>query len=324
MTLVDWRSRPAAELAACYDVERASWATRFDWETAENWRQVEQARVAGTLPGFVVLADGRPQAWSFFLRHRQTLQIGGLSLCTPDRAMSAGLLNDSLDAILASPDAAATDDAMTFTPDVGDGLVPALQARGFQLQRFAYLSRPLEPARVEATDLQSFHAGRLIAMSELLARAYPGARADRPFAPSGEPGEWIEYTAQLVTQTGCGTLLPWASVVEEDPARPGRLIGGILATRIGGQSAHLAQVAVDPAFQGQGKALRLLRASLARLADRGYTRVSLLVAVENLRAVALYERLGFAARGAFASAWRAQPRRSTSAACSTGGVSTLR
>ena len=61
MTLVDWRTRTAAEMAACYVAERRAWRERFDWETQDNWQQVEHARTAGSLPGLVLLDDGSRQ-----------------------------------------------------------------------------------------------------------------------------------------------------------------------------------------------------------------------------------------------------------------------
>lgn len=314
MTLVDWRTRPAVELARCYDAERASWAQRFDWDTADNWRQVEQARGRGALPGFLVLDHDTPLGWTFFLNHHQTLQIGGASLL-PSAVPPGDTLAALIDGVLASAEAQQSDSVMTFIPDTGIGLGDVLTDRGFSSRPFAYLYRAIEPIVPEAQPrLLSFHAGRLMAAADLFARAYPGADPARPFAPGGTSAEWTEYTAQLVTQSGCGTLLPWASIIEEDPQQPGRLIGGVITTRIAGQSAHLAQVAIDPAYQGQGKGVHLLRAVLARLFDRGYRHVSLLVADDNRPAAALYGRMGFSARGRFVSAWRAQPRRSTSAA----------
>ena len=239
--------------------------------------------------------------------------------------MAGTVVTRLLAAILAASDGADVDDVMTFTPDPDGLLSAAFAGEGFALRPFEYLCRPIEPSTPPPSEgLGSFHAGRLLALADLLARAYPGADQERPFAPGGTREEWVEYTSQLVTQNGCGTVLPWASVVEEDPQQRGRLLGAIVTTRIAGQSAHLAQVAIDPAVQGRGRGRRLLEQGLARLSDRGYTHVSLLVAADNRPALSLYRALGFERQGAFVSAWRRQPRRSTSAACSTGGVSTFR
>lgn len=306
MTVVDWRAAPEADVAACYAVERATWTRRFSWDTTDNWRHVEAARAAGTLPGFLVFDvsdETTPAGWGFHLLHRGTLQIGGIAAASPDAVTAL------LDRMLASPEAARARDAMAFIPETETPARAALLARGFAVRTFRYLARPLDTTWPESVTQGtgaglSFHAGRLMATADLLRRAYPGADRARPFAPHGTADEWLDYTSQLIAQTGCGELLPWASVVDEEAGPSRRLIGAVLATRIAQGSAHLAQVAVDPAWQGRGCGVRLVSASLGRLQRRGYATVSLLVADDNAAALRLYTRLGFAPQGAFLSAWR--------------------
>lgn len=298
MDIVDWRTLPAADVARCYEAERTAWADRFNWDTTQNWRQIEAARAAGTLPGFLVYDGPGAAGWGFHLLHRRTLQIGGVS------AVSAVAVEALIEGMLASPEAERAGDVLAFIPDSSGPTRDVLRARGFGVRTFAYLMQtPAAPVAVPF-DGRPFHGGRLIATADLLSRAYPGADPSRPFAPRGTADEWLDYTTQLVSQTGCGELLPWASVSDEQPGQPGRLIGTVLATRIAHRTAHLAQVAVDVEWQGQGRGERLVREVLARLRERGYTNVSLLVADDNAAALRLYTRLGFSQRGSFLSAWR--------------------
>ncbi|MGE3507438.1 MAG: GNAT family N-acetyltransferase [Vicinamibacterales bacterium] len=299
MTIVDWRTLSTRELARCYEVERAAWSNRFHWETADTWLRLEAARSAGALPGLVAYDGSRPVGWCFFLRHRGTIQIGGLS------AGAARTVDALLDAMLASPDVAGAEDVMAFVPEMGAPMQPSLRQRAFEVRPFQYLVVALRPGTATEYACRSYHAGRLTAIADLLARAYPGADRARPFAPHGSPAAWMEYTSQLLTQTGCGALLPWASVVEEAPDRPGRLIGAVLTTAIERGTGHIAQIAVDAAYQGQGIGSRLLRTALTRLRQRGFSRATLLVSSSNATALKLYTRLGFERRGAFLSAWRA-------------------
>lgn len=303
MTVVDWRAAPEADVAACYAAERAAWTRRFGWDTTDNWRHVEAARAAGTLPGFLVCDGAVPAGWGFHLLHRGTLQIGGMS------AASLDAVTAMLDRMLGSPEAARARDAMAFIPETETPARAALLARGFAIRTFRYLARPLDAPWPESAAPGSgaglsLHAGRLTAVADLLGRAYPGADPARPFAPHGTADEWLDYTSQLVAQTGCGELLPWASVVAEEAGPSRRLLGAVLATRIAHGSAHLAQVAVDPAWRGRGCGERLVSTALGRLHRRGYATVSLLVADDNATALRLYTRLGFTPRGTFVSAWR--------------------
>lgn len=62
--------------------------------------------------------------------------------------------------------------------------------------------------------------------------------------------------------------------------------------------AQVSYLGVRPQAWGQGIAERLLRELRARLKAAGFTRAELAVYVENVRATALYERLGWQACGA--------------------------
>lgn len=322
MSVRDWRGLTRIEVEPWYRAEQAWWMQALAWDTSSNWTVVEQARAAGTLPGLVLYDGAAATGWAFFLMHRSVLQLGALTARTPEAAAAL------LDAILAAPEAQRARGAMVFVPVVRGWLADVLAARGFSVRPFRYLLRQLDPSVDGPATGQAFATTRLTEVAALLSRAYPGADSARPFAPGGTWEEWVDYTAQLVAHTGCGTLVPDCSVLEErateGPAAVRGLVGAVLTTRLAARTGHLAQVAVDPASQGRGIGDRMVRSALARLRAHDFTQASLLVADDNVTAGRMYARLGFEEAGRFLSAWRAQPTRSTMAACSTGGVSTFR
>ncbi|MER7834126.1 GNAT family N-acetyltransferase [Streptomyces sp. NPDC095602] len=65
----------------------------------------------------------------------------------------------------------------------------------------------------------------------------------------------------------------------------------------------LWQLAVMPALQSCGLGTLLVRAAEQRIRDRGLRRAELAVEEDNLRARALYERLGYVAYGREPDAW---------------------
>jgi len=65
----------------------------------------------------------------------------------------------------------------------------------------------------------------------------------------------------------------------------------------GGGGADLVSIATSQEAERQGVATRLLDHALARLADQGCEDVCLEVAFDNMPALALYHRLGFAKVG---------------------------
>jgi RimJ/RimL family protein N-acetyltransferase len=87
-----------------------------------------------------------------------------------------------------------------------------------------------------------------------------------------------------------GRVVGWCDVLPID--RPTKSHGGVLG------------IGVLPAHRGRGIGTALIQAALAGAKASGLTRVELVVRERNARAIALYERLGFAHEGAKRNAVR--------------------
>lgn len=83
-----------------------------------------------------------------------------------------------------------------------------------------------------------------------------------------------------------------ATVIEKG----GRIIGYQISTsnQMGG---HLARLAVDPAYQGQGVGYNLVYDLLSHFKRRGANQVTVNTQSDNLVSIALYEKMGFSATG---------------------------
>ncbi|MFC7817078.1 GNAT family N-acetyltransferase [Streptomyces sp. NPDC057367] len=79
-------------------------------------------------------------------------------------------------------------------------------------------------------------------------------------------------------------------------------IGGI-DYQVSEGAGTLWQLAVLPALQSRGLGTLLVRAAEQRVRDRGRRRAELAVEEDNVRARALYERLGYVAYGREPDAW---------------------
>jgi RimJ/RimL family protein N-acetyltransferase len=60
---------------------------------------------------------------------------------------------------------------------------------------------------------------------------------------------------------------------------------------------YLGGVAIHPAYKGAGLGRKMLHEAMLVCWDKGFTRIELTVAVENLPAIRLYESLGFVREG---------------------------
>jgi ribosomal protein S18 acetylase RimI-like enzyme len=300
----DWHTIPAAEMQPVYHAEEIRWRECLSWETAATWDVLEQSRRRGLVSGFITRGgDGRICGWVFHLRHRDTLQIGGLT------SSSQLVTRDLVAAVLGSSDAQRTSRAVAFTLAGAPGLESCLQGHGFGVGTYRYLQRALDldadyaPADRSATRAHLLRAWRredAAAVTKLLRAAYADADPLRPFGGDGTSEDWREYLAQLTTETGCGRFCGRRSLIAL--SAQGEIDGAALVTDLGGGTAHLAHLVVAPSVQGAGLGRRLLGEAMTDACRGGFARMTLLVSERNSIAQRLYARLGFAERAVFVTA----------------------
>ena len=73
----DWCDLPASVVAPLYQTEIDAWAATLEWDSSQDWLEVERGRLLRTVSGLVVTDDrGAVVGWTYFLVHGRTLQIG--------------------------------------------------------------------------------------------------------------------------------------------------------------------------------------------------------------------------------------------------------
>lgn len=308
MRVEDWRQVPPALVAPLYEAEVRRWRLALDWDLSATVAQLEQARLAGTLPGFVLRGPGQSVVgWTYFVVQDGLVQIGSLLARTSD---GIRLL---LDTVLKSADALAGREVMLFAFPEGPTAESALVRRRFEVTRYWYLRRsldlPLPTAAPAALDLRlrplSLHDGPDAV--RLLARAYAGQEAARCFAPHHRVEEWAHYVAQLTRGTVLGQCVPGASVI--DDAYAGRPRALAITTEIAPSTLHLAQLVVDPDAQGRGVGGVVLDAALGWGRAHGRRLMTLLVRDDHEAARRLYASRDFLPTGYFLHARRPMLRR---------------
>jgi ribosomal protein S18 acetylase RimI-like enzyme len=308
MILEDWRDVQPRELEPLYAVECARYRSELGWDYEPSCRIIEEARRSGRLPGLVLRAAHGPIAgWTYFIVHEGILQVGGLV------AESAAGVRRMLDRVLQSPEAAYARSLTAFVFPRGSSVQAAFERQRFAVDRHPYLLRPLGPAPVEHTARKALPAEyRRRPLTEvdpaevvrLTARAYAGLAEARCFAPDEKLEQWAHYLGQLLATPACGRYLPGASFAIETRSTRA-VVGAVITTTLSPDTAHIAQIVVDPGCRRGGLAFELVEAVADASREAGHSALSLIVAEANAPARSLYAGMGFAETASFLYASRA-------------------
>jgi ribosomal protein S18 acetylase RimI-like enzyme len=311
-TSEDWRLAPADIIGGLLEAERQRWIAALHWDARPAFDLLERSRQSGQAAGLLARdADGRPTGFAHYFLHNRRLQIGGLV------AESGEVTRQLLDDVLRTPEAELAGDVLCFAFPASAALEGALSRRRFDVTKYLYLQRALAPATAAApppppaaiaSHLRQWTEDDAVDTVRLFARAYAGLDAARAFAPRGTLEEWAQYVAQIIKTPACGRFLPEASVSVQHPADD-RLRGLVLTTALQRDTAHIAQLAVDPSYRRRGLARALVEEASRRAGAAGCWRVTLLVAEDNVPARDLYAALGFEPVASFLYATRQAPNR---------------
>jgi ribosomal protein S18 acetylase RimI-like enzyme len=147
------------------------------------------------------------------------------------------------------------------------------------------------PAAVELAPWPERRWGaELSAAAALMQAAYRGGIDAEISELYRTPGGCRTVLQNLMSQHLGGRFVADASALAR---HQGQLIGFTIITEIAPQQGHLAQIVVLPQYQGQGVGQALLRYSQARLIDRKFRTLSLIVSQANYPALKLYQAMGF-------------------------------
>jgi ribosomal protein S18 acetylase RimI-like enzyme len=309
MILEDWRDVDPRDLEPLYAAECARYRAALGWDYRPSCNIIEEARRSGRLPGLVLRSPHGPiGGWAYFVVHEGVLQVGGLV------ATTAAGVRRMLDRVLQAPEATFARALSAFVFPVSSSVQAAFERQRFAIERHPYLSRPLGvqgygvgERRPLGSDVRLRPLGEVdpADVVRLTARAYAGLAEARCFAPDGRLEQWAHYLGQLLATPACGEYRPGASFAVERRS-PGReVVGAVITTALSAETAHIAQIVVDPSCRRAGLAFELVAAAGDASRQAGHSALSLIVAEANRPARALYARMGFVETASFIYASRA-------------------
>lgn len=310
------RTRPLTDvclrdLRALLEEEALHWGEQLYWDFSEVSSAVAGSLERRSLAGRVAQDGSRSVAYCYYMVDNGRAIVGSLYAAAEFRGR--GLEEGLLDAVLA--------EAQTFPASeriecqtlfsTAPGADSRFAHAGFAGRRRHYLVRdlhdPLPPPPAAGFRLRPLRRDDIPAAARLVYRSHEGSLDAALNMTYATPAMCRGFVDTLVLRSGCGRFDAEASLIA-DGGEGG--LGVVLASRLSRTNGHLCQVSVAPEAQGQGLGTLLVVSALEAFRRGGLLTASLSVTVENSRAYALYERLGFRLRREFAAhAWVRPPAR---------------
>jgi ribosomal protein S18 acetylase RimI-like enzyme len=310
--ILDLRHFAAPVLRPVLEAEGELWVARLHWDYQASARLLMQYLDNHMLPGYAALSSGRVIGYVFCVYEETKAVIGDVfALPGEGDASTTGetLLRHLFELLLNSPHVERIEAQLLLHPSGTFGHI--FRDAGFEIFRRLFLVRPLQghlkppvmdlPANLE---FRSWREADLAPAARLICEAY----RDHPDSLINDQYRSVHgsmrFLNNIVHYAGCGSFSQQASyVVVEKASR--ELAALVLGSRVSGQSGHLTQVCVHPAFRRRGLARMLLSQAAHSFTRLGAAEISLTVTEANAEAIELYRDEGYACAHSFdAAVWQ--------------------
>jgi len=312
--ILDLRHFAAPVLRPVLEAEGELWSARLHWDYQASARLLMQYLDNHMLPGYAAVASGRVMGYVFCVYEETKAVIGDVFALQIDSNGEAStteetLLHHLFELLLNSPHVERIEAQLLLHPSGTFGAI--FGDAGFEIFRRLFLVRPLQghlkPPEIDLPanlEFRSWREADLAPAARLICEAY----RDHPDSLINDQYRSVHgsmrFLNNIVHYAGCGTFSQQASyVVVEKASR--ELAALVLGSRVSGQSGHLTQVCVHPAFRRRGLARMLLSQAAHSFTRLGATEISLTVTEANAEAIELYKDEGYDCAHSFdAAVWQ--------------------
>jgi ribosomal protein S18 acetylase RimI-like enzyme len=298
------------ELRALLEEESGYWSEELLWDYSEVCSAVAAGLDRRTLTGRVLQDGPRSLAYCYYMMDTGRAIVGSLFAAAPFRGQ--GLEEGLLEAVLSEAQSRPGSDRVecqTLFSTARDA-DRRFERAGFAGRTRHYLVRGLDEPLVNSAPsfrVRPLRREDLPTAARIIHRSHEGSLDAALNLTYATVASCRGFVDTLVLRSGCGRFDADASLVAEDDQGA---VGVVLSSHLSPTNGHLCQVSVAPEAQSRGLGTALVAAALDAFRRRGLKTASLSVTVDNERAYALYGRLGFRLRKAFAAhAWVRPPGR---------------
>ncbi len=307
MEILDLRHFSSADLRPLLDDETQVWSRLLSWDYSSSADMILRYVDAKILPGYAAVDRGRIFGYAFFVYEGSKGVIGDLYVANgerlPDgREVEARLLTHVIETLQQSPGVHRVE-AQLLVHDAGILAQPFVD-QGFRRQPRLFMAMPLSrPSRPAPSVFPNFEI-RLWLDSDYQSAAAVITAAYRGHVDAEINDQYrtlsgsLRFLNNIVRFPGCGIFDAESSFVVQDKTTR-RMVGLILCSRVRHDVGHVTQVCILPEYRSRGVGEALIACTANALRKRKFSLLSLTVTEANVRAVQLYNRLGFDLRRVF-------------------------
>ena len=286
--------------------EKRMWLTDLGWDYSDIQQVILSFMREKMLPGYAAFTGGKQAAgYVYFLANKAKGTVGALftsQTTQPDAAQETadGLVELAVACLQDSGDIRRIE-AQIF-PFHGQDFTRIFSKYGFRRYPRLYLVRDIGAGATE-TDIDAsvkiipWNSAFIGQTAVLAAAGYLNHPDYLIFEDYHTPSNYENYLRGLISNPGCGVVLPDASFMYLDGH--GTLCGYILCSRISDGRAMIPQIVTHPAWQGRGLGAALMNRCLRQLQIMDFHSLSIVVTKDNSRACEWYRRMGFQPRREF-------------------------
>jgi len=292
LRLADALAINPADLEGLWQHEANMWRKQLSWDISATIYRLQRALKHSDVLGKVLQAGSRTLACALYLCTGQLGLISNFLISPECDANAAETLLQETVRTLRCQGASRIESSFI---SMNLWLCPLFEREGFctywrEFLRYDLPSShgPLRP--LPNVHLQAWRQSHLWEAASIMLAAYEGGvEAEVSEQCRTRRGCELELD-DILNQGICGSPVMEASAMAQ---QRGSGIGFVIITQIEPSHAHVAEVAVLPAYQRQGVGRLLLNRAMAKMAAREFTAVSLFVTRLNSRALDLYKLIGF-------------------------------
>jgi ribosomal protein S18 acetylase RimI-like enzyme len=295
--LVPLATLEAGQLRPLLEHESQQWLAHLGWEHGTPAEYLTSAARAGRVGGWAMTLNSLPLAYAYYVPQADKTIVGGVH-GLPDSNSHRGVrrvLDATLTELIDDGQSSRIESQLIYFGK--EQPAGSFEERGFGRFERAFLAadlselgRKLPPPEPSADRRQMLSVRSVPDAARIVHRSFAGSREQQMSTCYQSTANCQVFLESVVRRQACGRLEPDASFLLLEQGRPA---GVVVISTIGPRSAHVVQISVDPAQQRQGLGSAMLSASVDRLLEAGFSRLTLSVSLHNVNAHRWYRKLSF-------------------------------